>query len=168
MASSISSLLSHNNDSDSEEEYEDSIILEPHQASSIESSWLEMMTRDQPPDIKALFDRIIKYLNGQHAIEKIAVREGIARKDVRRVLGTFDGFVIYVSFLSHFSPPSCVRYILRNMLIGVCRHGIGDLHSQQMRVSGQCFFGSVQAGGLEKCSFQGFLFLFCFAMLCSR
>lgn len=153
MASSISSLLSHNNDSDSEEEYEDSIILEPHQASSIESSWLEMMTRDQPPDIKALFDRIIKYLNGQHAIEKIAVREGIARKDVRRVLGTFDGFVIYVSFLSHFSPPSCVRYILRNMLIGVCRHGIGDLHSQQMRVSGQCFFGSVQAGGLEKCSF---------------
>ncbi|CUS13957.1 unnamed protein product [Tuber aestivum] len=95
MTSSISSLLSHNNDSDSEGEYEDSIILEPHQASSIESSWLEMMTRDQPPDIKALFDRIIKYLNGQHAIEKVAVREGIARKDVRRVLGAFDGFVIY-------------------------------------------------------------------------
>ncbi|PWW76049.1 hypothetical protein C7212DRAFT_295720 [Tuber magnatum] len=95
MTSSISSLLSHNNDSDSEGEYEDSIILEPHQASSIESSWLEMMTRDQPPDIKALFERIIKYLNGQHAIEKIAVREGVARKDVRRVLGAFDGFVIY-------------------------------------------------------------------------
>jgi len=108
VASSISSLLSHNNDSDSEEEYEDSIILEPHQASSIESSWLEMMTRDQPPDIKALFDRIIKYLNGQHAIEKIAVREGIARKDVRRVLGAFDGFVIYVSFLS---PLLCALYI---------------------------------------------------------
>ncbi|KAG0134175.1 nitrogen permease regulator of amino acid transport activity 3-domain-containing protein [Tuber indicum] len=95
MTSSISSLLSHKNDSDSEDEYEDSIILEPHQASSIESSWLEMMTRDQPPDIKALFDRIIKYLNGQHAIENIAVREGIARKDVGRVLGVFDGFVIY-------------------------------------------------------------------------
>ncbi|RPA99314.1 UPF0171-domain-containing protein [Choiromyces venosus 120613-1] len=105
MTSSISSLLSHGGsgaggrgggeESDSEEEYEDSIILEPHQASSIESAWLEMMTRGQPPDVKALFDRIIKYLNGQHAIEKIAVREGIARKDVRRVLGAFDGFIIY-------------------------------------------------------------------------
>lgn len=76
--------------------FQDSIILEPHQASSIESAWLEMMTRDKTPDVTALFDRIMKYLNGQHAIEKIAVREGISRRDVRRVLNTFEEFVVYV------------------------------------------------------------------------
>jgi len=78
-----------------QEELQDSFVLEPHQASSKESAWLEMMTRDQPPDIKALFDRCMKYLNGQHAIEKIAVREGISRKEVRRVLGALDEFLIF-------------------------------------------------------------------------
>lgn len=99
MTSSISSLLSADTTVEPEGDdpaFEESIILEPHQASSIESAWLEMMTRDQAPDIRALFDRIMKYLNGQHAIEKISVREGISRKDVRRVLGVFDEFIIYV------------------------------------------------------------------------
>lgn len=101
MTSSISSLRSYTEDSGSDQE-EDSIILEPHRASGVESRWLEMMTRDKPPDVAALFDRIVKYLNGQHAIEKIAVREGISRRDVRRVLCAFDGYVIYVSFFCHF------------------------------------------------------------------
>lgn len=112
MTSSISSLLSsglsasdapetaaafEEPDQD-DERFNESIILEPHQASSVESAWLEMMMRGQTPDVRALFDRILKYLNGQHAIEKIAVREGINRRDVRRVLGEFEEFMVYVSF----------------------------------------------------------------------
>lgn len=78
-----------------EEMLEDSFILEPHQASGLESAWLEAAVREQPPDVQALWDRIVKYLNGQHAIEKIAVREGIGRKDVRRVLMCMEEFVVY-------------------------------------------------------------------------
>ncbi|KAH0603798.1 uncharacterized protein H6S33_007457 [Morchella sextelata] len=81
--------------------FEESIVLAPHQASAVESAWLEMMTKGQPPDVRALWDRLLKYLNGQHAIEKIAVREGISRRDVRRVLGVFDDYIIYVSI----DPP---------------------------------------------------------------
>ena len=42
------------------EDYEDSFILEPQQASSIESAWMEMITRDQPTDVTAVFDRYVK------------------------------------------------------------------------------------------------------------
>lgn len=112
MTSSISSLLSSldgpeeifEEPDDDDERFAESIILEPHQASAIESAWLEMMMRDQTPDLRALFDRIMKYLNGQHAIEKISVREGISRKDVRRVLSAFDEYLVYVStMISKFS-----------------------------------------------------------------
>ncbi|KAL7272998.1 Nitrogen permease regulator 3 [Rhizina undulata] len=100
MASSAASLLSNLGCEGigpvDEDAFEDSLILEPQKASSLESAWLEMMTRDQPSDVRALFDRMTKYLNGEHAIEKIAVREGISRKDVRRVLGALEKYIVYV------------------------------------------------------------------------
>ncbi|KAA8909174.1 nitrogen permease regulator of amino acid transport activity 3-domain-containing protein [Sphaerosporella brunnea] len=74
---------------------EESYILEPSRASGIESAWLEMCTRHQPQDVKTLFERMLKYLNGQHALEKIAVREGISRKEVRKVLNAMDGVLVY-------------------------------------------------------------------------
>ncbi|KAF8542065.1 nitrogen permease regulator of amino acid transport activity 3-domain-containing protein [Trichophaea hybrida] len=74
---------------------EDAFILEPSKASGIESAWLEMVTRKHPPDVKALFERMLKYLNGQHALEKIAVREGISRKEVRRVLVALNEVLVY-------------------------------------------------------------------------
>ncbi|KAF8474787.1 nitrogen permease regulator of amino acid transport activity 3-domain-containing protein [Kalaharituber pfeilii] len=87
-----------------EEEFEDSFILEPQQASSIESAWMEMITRDQPPDVTAVFDRIARYLNGQNALEKIPVKEGISRKECKRVLHAMEKYICIVSiqFLSIF------------------------------------------------------------------
>lgn len=120
MTSSISSLLSlglppdafeevFEEFDDEDERFIDSIILEPHQASAIESAWLEMMMRNKTSDVRALFDRIMKYLNGQHAIEKISVREGISRRDVRKVLNAFDEYLIYVSNVVSFVLPSPPR-----------------------------------------------------------
>lgn len=117
MTSSISSLLSSGlppdafeevfeEPDDDDERFTDSIILEPHQASAIESAWLEMMMRNKTSDVRALFDRIMKYLNGQHAIEKISVREGISRRDVRKVLSAFDEYLVYVSNVVSFVLPS--------------------------------------------------------------
>lgn len=119
MTSSISSLLSSGlppdafeevfeEPEDDDERFTDSIILEPHQANAVESAWLEMMMRNKTSDVRALFDRIMKYLNGQHAIEKISVREGISRRDVRKVLNAFDEYLIYVSNMVSFVPPDGV------------------------------------------------------------
>lgn len=74
---------------------QDSFILEPSCASGIESAWLEMVTRQKSPDVKALFERMLKYLNGQHALEKISVREGISRKDVRKVFVELEDILVY-------------------------------------------------------------------------
>ncbi|KAI5819808.1 nitrogen permease regulator of amino acid transport activity 3-domain-containing protein [Pyronema omphalodes] len=74
---------------------EDSFILDPSKASGIESAWLEMACREQSSDVKALFERMLKYLNGQHALEKIAVREGIPRKEVRKVFSVMEKIIVY-------------------------------------------------------------------------
>ena len=76
-------------------DFEDSFILEPFRPNGVESAWLEMVVRNQPPDVKALWERFLKYLNGQHAIEKIAVREGVPRKDVRKVFVAMEEVVVY-------------------------------------------------------------------------
>lgn len=103
MVNSTSSLLSNSlasltEDEDGEESdmFKDSFILEPDRASGIESAWLEMITRDQSVEVKALFERFLKYLNGRHALEKIPVREGVNRKDVRKVFKALDEYIIYV------------------------------------------------------------------------
>lgn len=124
MTSSMSSLLSSALSSpdapeemfeepdEDDERFTESIILEPHQASAVESAWLEMMMRDQPLELKTLFDRILKYLNGQHAIEKISVREGISRRDVRKVLSAFDKYLVYVSTAVSSVCPSPTHGVL--------------------------------------------------------
>ncbi|TGZ84800.1 UPF0171-domain-containing protein [Ascodesmis nigricans] len=103
MINSTSSLLSNSSaslleDPESEDPalLRDSFILEPDRASGIESAWLEMMTRNQSSDIKALFERFLKYLNGRHALEKIPVREMVPRKDVRKVFKALDEYIVYV------------------------------------------------------------------------
>ncbi|KAF3929215.1 hypothetical protein AA313_de0204072 [Arthrobotrys entomopaga] len=74
---------------------EDSILLEPSQPTSLESAWIEKITEGQPPDIVVLFDRLLKYLNGRHAIEGIALREAISKRELKRALNAMDRYIVY-------------------------------------------------------------------------
>ncbi|TGJ71911.1 Nitrogen permease regulator 3 [Orbilia oligospora] len=74
---------------------EDSIVYDPSRATPLESTWIERLTEGQPPDIVALFDRLVKYLDGQHAIEGIALREAISKKELKRVLNAMDRYIVY-------------------------------------------------------------------------
>lgn len=78
------------------EDYEDSFILEPQQASSEESAWMEMITRDQPTDVTAVFDRMTRYLNGHNALERIPFKEGISRKECKRVVTAMEKYICLV------------------------------------------------------------------------
>ncbi|KAI9696620.1 MAG: Nitrogen permease regulator 3 [Candelina mexicana] len=81
-----------------------SLILSPHRANSLESRYLDaiglyLQTSCSNPASGSIeegklmaqyWSMFIKYFNGQHALEKIAVREGMKRKEVWRVLGKMD------------------------------------------------------------------------------
>ncbi|KAK6335552.1 Nitrogen permease regulator 3 [Orbilia brochopaga] len=74
---------------------EDSILYDPSRATPLESAWIEQLTDGQPPDVVALFDRIVKYMNGQHAIEGIPLRECISRRELKRVLNAMNRYIVY-------------------------------------------------------------------------
>lgn len=70
--------------------FDDSIMADPYNATEQETMWLRKIASYHPVADAALFLRACKYLNGKHAVEKIAVREGIDPRSLRRVLEVFD------------------------------------------------------------------------------
>lgn len=60
-----------------------------------------------------------RYLNGQHALEKIPIKEGISRKDCKRVLDAMEKYICIVSsihFLIYlstriYSSVPCIRVL---------------------------------------------------------
>ena len=66
--------------------YPAKLLLQPTKASGLESRWLAAMSRDmartQGEETREAWEKCLKYFNGEHALEKIAVREGWKRKKV--------------------------------------------------------------------------------------
>jgi hypothetical protein len=62
------------------------LILHPTKASGLESRWLAAISREmeasEGKEVREAWERCLKYLNGEHALEKISVREGWKRKKV--------------------------------------------------------------------------------------
>ena len=66
------------------------VVPNPHQATAETAAWLAYMSRElfaDMPELQEAWPRFLKYLTGKHALEKIAVREGIRPKEVWRLLG---------------------------------------------------------------------------------
>jgi nitrogen permease regulator 3-like protein len=96
-ASSVSSNTSTVKPEKDDPSLEPSIILEPHKANALECRWLEKIAEKlEPEEARMYFPVFTKYFNGQHALEKIAVRENLTRKDVRRLLAAMDVALIEV------------------------------------------------------------------------
>lgn len=70
-------------------------ILNPTRASGLESRYLSAisaaMQAEHGVEVREAWERCWKYVNGQHALEKIAVREGWKRKRVGELLGLWRG-----------------------------------------------------------------------------
>ncbi|KAH0566480.1 hypothetical protein GP486_000122 [Trichoglossum hirsutum] len=76
---------------------EPSLILDPHKANALECRWLESIAKKlEPEEARMYFPIFTKYFNGQHALEKIAVRENLTRKDVRRLLTAMEVALVIV------------------------------------------------------------------------
>ncbi|KAI9849504.1 MAG: Nitrogen permease regulator 3 [Sclerophora amabilis] len=68
------------------------IILDPHRANAVESRYLTAVGAALPTAElrEEAWPILLRYLNGQHALEKIAVREGRRHKDIWRWLMAFE------------------------------------------------------------------------------
>ena len=73
-------------------------ILNPTRASEIETRYLSAISTGMllvhGQEVKDAWQKCLKYINGQHALEKIAVREGWKRKRVAELLGVWRGMGI--------------------------------------------------------------------------
>ena len=62
------------------------LILQPAKASGIESRYIAAMAAEMEEDegrnVREAWEKCLKYFNGEHALERIAVREGWKRKRV--------------------------------------------------------------------------------------
>lgn len=70
-----------------EADYETSLVLSPHKASSLESKWLAYVgTHLEDVELRAAWGILVKHFNGERAIEEIASREGLKRKRVDELM----------------------------------------------------------------------------------
>ncbi|KAI9871257.1 MAG: Nitrogen permease regulator 3, partial [Pleopsidium flavum] len=81
--------------------FKPSIILNPHKSLSLESRYITHISSSTTaflPDqeTRDAWPLFVKYFNGQHALEKIAVREGWKRNKVAGVLGKMEGAGVLV------------------------------------------------------------------------
>jgi hypothetical protein len=78
------------------------MIQDPHKANHIESLYLSHIAKQletegpEGPKVAKAWTSWCKFFNGQHALEKIPVREGIKRKELWRMLTAMEDFLIVV------------------------------------------------------------------------
>lgn len=79
-----------------EEWIEDSILLDPSSATALQLKWISKIMENKPSDIKALFSRVLKYMDGRNAMESVLVEENISRQDLRKLTKTIEDYIIIV------------------------------------------------------------------------
>lgn len=79
--------------------YAASLVLSPQKANALEARWIEHLGESfEDPELKELWPVMLKYFDGRHALEGIAVREGLKKKRVAKALAgvTAGGWVVCV------------------------------------------------------------------------
>lgn len=68
--------------------FSSSLVLNPQKASALEARWLECIRqRFTNEDLREAWPILLKYFDGSHALDDIALREGLKRKRVAALLG---------------------------------------------------------------------------------
>lgn len=71
----------------SPKDYTASLVLSPQKANALEARWIEHIGESfEDPELKELWPVMLKYVDGRHALEGIAVREGLKKKRVAKAL----------------------------------------------------------------------------------
>ncbi|OCL09999.1 hypothetical protein AOQ84DRAFT_8695 [Glonium stellatum] len=69
--------------------FKPSLILSPQKANAVEARWLERIGASfADPDLRELWPMLLRYFDGKHALDDIAVREGLKRLRVAALINT--------------------------------------------------------------------------------
>lgn len=81
------------------EEDEDTIILDPGRATTLERKWIHKIVTEEcnlASELVVIFYDILKYMNGKTSLELLLLRENISREDFRRLFSQIEDHIISV------------------------------------------------------------------------
>lgn len=81
------------------EEEDDTILVDPGRASSIQRRWINRVIHEEcklPPDLTAVFYKLLKYMNGKNSLELLLLKENVSRVELRKLLKAIEDFIISV------------------------------------------------------------------------
>ena len=81
------------------EDDEDTILVDPGRASSIERRWINRIIHDEchlSSELTSIFFKVLKYMNGRNSLELLLLKENISRTDLRKLLVAIEDHIISV------------------------------------------------------------------------
>ena len=84
-------------------DFEPSVVVSPHKANALESRWLEYIGQTLlDEDLRQMWPKLLKYFDGNHAIEEITLREAMKRKVVNPILSRLMGELGLLRIVRHW------------------------------------------------------------------
>ncbi|GME73263.1 unnamed protein product [Ambrosiozyma monospora] len=77
-----------------EEEDEDTILIDPESATTLEKRWIAACVEGRSPEVTSLFYKLLKYMNGKWAMELFILKEGVSRHDVRKMMDAMADHIV--------------------------------------------------------------------------
>lgn len=81
------------------EEDEETILVDPGRASSIERRWINKIIHDEcklSQELTSIFFKVLKYMNGKNSLELLLLKENISRTELRKLLVAIEDHIISV------------------------------------------------------------------------
>lgn len=81
------------------EDDDDTILVDPGRASSLERRWINKIVHEEcqlTPELTKLFFKLLKFMNGRNSLEILLFKENLSRTEVRKLLGAIEEHIIYV------------------------------------------------------------------------
>lgn len=81
------------------EEDEETILVDPGRASSIERRWINKIIHDEcklSQELTTIFFKVLKYMNGKNSLELLLLKENISRTELRKLLVAIEDHIISV------------------------------------------------------------------------
>lgn len=81
------------------EEDDDTIILDPDRATTLERRWISKIVTHEcnlSTELTAVFYKLLKYMNGKNSLELLLLKEDVSRNDLRKLLYAIEDHIISV------------------------------------------------------------------------
>lgn len=81
------------------EDDDDTILVDPGRASSLEGRWISKIVHEEcnlTPELSTVFYKLLKYMNGKNSLENLLLKENVSRTELKRLLGAIENYIISV------------------------------------------------------------------------